>query len=108
MILGRCRRVYSSSLVLLYEQVLQEDESNCTLLKCQSLDENNEYMTNYLIETVENIQCVDSGVNGRCFRGICRPESKLLQHVASGKCLKPESGFGVSGAVVMITCPTSK
>lgn len=62
-------------------------------------------MTNYLIETVENIQC---DVSGRCFRGKCRPESKLLQHVSSGKCLKPESGFGVSGAAVMVTCPTSK
>lgn len=65
-------------------------------------------MTHYLIETVENIQCVVDNVNGRCFRGKCRLESQLLQHVSTGMCLRPESGFGASTAVIMVTCPTTR
>ncbi|KAJ6634292.1 A disintegrin and metalloproteinase with thrombospondin motifs 16 [Pseudolycoriella hygida] len=84
------------------------DQANCTILNCQSLNDDDEYVTNYLIETVENIKCVRDDVPGRCFRGKCRVKSKLLQHVSSGMCLKPKTQFGTSGEVLLVTCPSAR
>ncbi|XP_037033578.1 A disintegrin and metalloproteinase with thrombospondin motifs 9-like [Bradysia coprophila] len=55
---------------------------------------------------VENIQC---GNSGRCFRGKCRPESKLLKNEASGFCMNTDNRlFGYMVPARMFQCPSAK
>lgn len=80
------------------------DTSNCTRINCQYTNKYTNRLNTNPSPPVENIQCL----NGRCFRGQCRPEGKLLRHVVSGNCLQSETGLGAGDSPRMVACPKSK
>lgn len=75
-------------------------------MTCKLRDDSNPnlYWIHY-VAPIDNTKCANGG---RCFRGRCRPESKLLKNEASGLCMNAESRtFGRMIPAKMVACPMS-
>ncbi|XP_037042773.1 uncharacterized protein LOC119079069 [Bradysia coprophila] len=82
------------------------DTFNCKNMVCRRRDDSNPNVVwMHSVSPIDNIQC---GNGGRCFRGKCRPDSKLLRNEGSGFCLNSNSRFGFTVQAQMFACPSAK
>jgi hypothetical protein len=82
-------------------------DSACKTMHCKRKDDSNQNViwTHY-VSPVEQTLCKEN--TGRCFRGRCRPNSKILKNRGpGGNCLKIEP-FGFMVPAKMVKCPESK
>ncbi len=85
-------------------------DSACKTMHCKRRDDNDPNLIwTHFISPVDHVQCSNNNVPGRCFRGKCRPHSKILRNEGSGgNCLKLVDLFGFTVAAKMVKCPESK
>lgn len=89
-----------------YRDHFQADTFNCKTMICKRRDASNpNVIWMHSVSPIDNIQC---GNGGRCFRGKCRPESKLLKNEGSGYCMTTSSRIGFTVLAQMFICPASK
>lgn len=81
------------------------DTFDCKQLRCKRKDESSTIWTKFMA-TVEIMICGLGG--GRCFRGRCRVDGKLIKNVGHGNCIQTPDRFYPSVLAKMGICPSSK
>ncbi|XP_035711815.1 uncharacterized protein LOC118437124 [Folsomia candida] len=97
-----CKKLLSSD-----SWIADEDIFECKELRCKRRDASNTVSTHYYLNSlVENAVCGRG--TGRCFRGRCRPEGKLIRNQGDGTCIGTPDRFGHMIPAKMIRCPSSR
>ncbi|ODN06444.1 A disintegrin and metalloproteinase with thrombospondin motifs 13 [Orchesella cincta] len=81
--------------------VEKADKGNCKSLKCWAKHEDGRMWLWTLGQELDNTPCT----GGRCFRGRCRKEGKLIRNVATLECMRATNPFEFMAPLDLVDCP---